>query len=81
MTIPIVPDPTSETVVNARAAVILQELDLWLRGAPEREIRMSYSLESGFRVVLKENHISHGDTLLDATSQVATVLLLDQGVL
>ncbi|HEX4336269.1 MAG TPA: hypothetical protein VH062_10175 [Polyangiaceae bacterium] len=64
---------------HAQATIVLSALDDYLRTAPDREVRISYSLEHGFRVALHEQHVSHGDSLRDAAAQVAQVLVLDAG--
>jgi len=68
-----------EASLHAQATLVLGAFDDYLRAAPDREVRITFSLEHGFRVALHEEHVSRGDSLRDAAAQVAQVLILDAG--
>jgi hypothetical protein len=67
-----------EAMRQAQSSVILSALDDFLRGKPDREVRLSYSPIDGFHVELREYQESRGESLRDACGQVCTVLLMTE---
>jgi hypothetical protein len=72
-------DETVEAMRHAQASVIIATLDDYLRGAPGRELRVTYDALLGFRVRLVQERESLGESLRDAAAQCTTVLLVDGG--
>lgn len=74
-----VPDDSIEAMRHAQASVILSALDDYLRGKPDREVRLTYSPVDGFHVSLHDQRESRGESLRDAAAQATTVLMVDAG--
>lgn len=73
-----VPD-TAGAVEATQAHIIIELLSRWLASAPGRSLRVTYTLD-GWRAQLEERHPSRGDTLVDALSQIATVVALESAL-
>jgi hypothetical protein len=73
-------DESIEAMRHAQASVILSTLDDYLRGAPGRELRVTYDALLGFRVRLVQERESVGESLRDAAAQATTVLLVESEV-